>query len=176
MQELSSRQLVYLFTATKAVRHDKLIFRPAAYGWEQHLFTGGHRNVVVAFLQAETAGHAAAAGIWYFNLQPRGPQQRHVGLRGHHCLVMTMAVIQHAAGHGRWLMVWGVLCQKFRQGHGLVRQLLGLRVERKQIHQLVSKDRHTTWLQTDHRQIGEAFLLQRFEDLSKLSFGLFEHA
>ena len=62
-------QLRDLFPAAEAVGHDQRVARGAADGREQDAFTDGNRHIVVLRLEAEGAGHPAAAAFRRVALQ-----------------------------------------------------------------------------------------------------------
>ena len=52
-----------LLTATEAIRHDKCAMIRSAHGGQQYALSQSLRDAVFVALEAERAGHAAAAGL-----------------------------------------------------------------------------------------------------------------
>ena len=102
---------------------------------------------MVACLEAEGAGHAAAAGFGLVEVGSELFEDFLLGFHAHDGFVVAVAVDEGVAVHHGRLEVGGVLGEEFAQQEGLAAKPLGVFVVGKQVGQLVAEDGGTAGLE-----------------------------
>src|SRR3982751_2618049 len=92
MQRPSARGLLDLLAAAETVSDDQRVLRGLANARQQHTLADAHRDVVMLALEAERAGHAAAAGIEMLEVEAHLLQDLFLRLELHDRFVMAVAL------------------------------------------------------------------------------------
>ena len=146
-----------LFAATEAVGDDQAVGRGLADGGQEFQFADRHRDVVFLFVEAERAGHAAAARRRGAPVDAHFAEDRLLIGHFHERLVMAVAVDEGLDRELRKLKVGGFLFQKLAQQEGLPGQLVRPVIVGEEVDQFVAKDGGATGLQNDDGNPGFDF-------------------
>src|SRR5262249_34388932 len=122
-------------------------------------------------LEAEGAGHAAAAGVEDLEVKAELLENRLLVGSFQDGLVVAVGVDQGLAPQPGRPIVFYFLVEELAQHERLLAQALGVLVAGKQAQQLVAKDGYAARLQPDDRDASLDPWLQRLEDLAQQAFG-----
>ena len=115
MKGATGRALGDLFAATEAVGDDEPVGRGLADGGEQFDFADGNGHVIFIRLEAEGAGHAAAAGSRAVEVDAEAAQDGLFRRHLHQRLVMAVAVENSLAIKTGRREMRGVSFEKFAE-------------------------------------------------------------
>src|SRR3954469_1196450 len=175
MQRTAAGLLGDLLAATEARGNDQGVLRSLAHGGEEHLLAHRDRDVVaLPLLEAEGAGHAAAAGVEHLQIEPEIAQHLHRVVHVEDRFLMAMAVEQGLALQLREIDRV-LLDEEFAEGEDLAAQALGVLIAGEEVEHLIAEDRHAARLQADDRNPLADLLPQRVQDLPELPLSLIEH-
>ena len=131
MQGVTRRALGDLFAATEAVGYDQPIGRGVADSGEKFEFADGDRDAVLLSLEAEGAGHAAAAGSWTLEVDPNAVKKSLLGSHLHQGFLVAVSVEQCFAIETLQRKIFYPGFQKFAKQETLARQSFSALVVRK---------------------------------------------
>ena len=109
---------------------------------------------MLALLEAERAGHAAAAGVEHREVEAELAEQRRLVVEAEHGLLVAVAVDDRLGvqrGHREVRRLGG---EELAEQKGLLAQPFGVVVSGQHVHQLVAKDRHAARLEADDADAG----------------------
>ena len=155
MQRPAAGLLGDLLAATEAGGNDQGVFGCLAHGGEEHLLADRDRHVVaLPLLEAEGAGHTAAAGVEHLQIEPEIAQHLHRVVHVEDRFLMAVAVEQGLALQpGEIDRVLSLLMgQEFAEGEDLAAQALGVLIAGEEVGHLVAEDGHAARLQADDRR------------------------
>src|SRR5712691_190259 len=173
MQRLASGRLRNLLPAAESVGDDDRIRRRLAYLRQEDALADAHGDLVVAAFEAECAGHPATSGIRMLDVQADLAQQLHLWLEFHDRGVVAVGLHDRFTFHSRELELVTFNSNEFAEGHHRVAQPPCGFVLRKEIVQLVAKDRHTARLEAHD---GYAFVQRWPECLHRAAQKRFRHS
>src|SRR5947209_2136274 len=106
MHRLAIRALLDLLLATETVGDDKRLVILLSYRRKQHALAAGYRHVVMAaLLEAEGAGHAAAAILRHVEIEADFLQKVYFVLHAHDGFVVAVPVDERFFLQTRWMIV-----------------------------------------------------------------------
>ena len=146
-----------LFAATEAVGDDQAVGRGLADRGQKFQFADRDRDVVLLFLEAERAGHAATARRWSAPVDAHLSQNRFFIGHFHQRFVMAVAMDQGLARQAWEVESGGFLLQKFAQQKCLPGKLVRPFILGEEIEQFVAEDGGATGLQNDDGNPGFDF-------------------
>src|SRR5262245_57768709 len=149
----AAREMLDLLPARNARGHDLRLLRGRLDRRREPTVPERHRDVVVLALEAERAGHAAAARIDLLDLEPGPAECRYRGRRADERLLMAVAVEQRllALGAEREREPAGALAdQELFEQERVLRDGASV-VAAHQIHGLVAQGQKTRRLEADDR-------------------------
>src|SRR5687768_4024071 len=115
MKRPASRRMMNLLPAAESVRYNQHIRRGLSDGRQQHAFANRHRDVEFVCVEAERAGHAAAAGVRRHHGCAHFLQYRFLICQLHERLVMAVPVKQDTAVEAWRLEPWGVMFEELAE-------------------------------------------------------------
>src|SRR6185369_18063481 len=148
VQRLAVRALLDLLPAAEAVGDDERVARRRAHRRQQHPLADAHRDLVVVAIEAERAGHAAAAGVELLEVETDLLQHRLFRLELHDRLVMAMSLYDGFPFQLRQLDVLALQELAEREEALADAGMLG-----EEIRQLVAEDGDAARLQSDDREV-----------------------
>jgi hypothetical protein len=158
VQRVAVSELGDLFAATEAVGDDEAFWRRVADGGEKFEFSNGGGDFVFVMMEAEGAGHAAAAGGGRVEIDANAAEERFFRSHLHERFVMAVSVEEGFAVQAGKLDLVGL--QEFAQQESLLREGAGARVLGEQVAEFVAKDGDAARLQTDDGDSGGDFGLE----------------
>src|SRR5436305_14657139 len=126
MERAAAGRLGDLGAAAEAVGEERGGGIGAADGGEEGALGDGERYMVMVAGEAESAGHAAAAGVEEAGLGAEAGEERTVGREPHHRVVMAVRVDEHRAGRVERGETDGVAAEATRSGDGLRGEAAGV--------------------------------------------------
>src|SRR5690606_26627961 len=176
VERAAVRGLADLLAATEPVRDDDRVLAGLADRWQQHALAGADRDLVLLRLEAERAGHAAAAGVEDLEVQADPRQELLLGVEVHDRLVMAMAVDDGACAEPRRFVALSLADQELGQRHRLRAEPLRIRVVGEQLVELVPEDGDAARLEPHDRCAGADLRPEYVDDAAELVSGQVQHA
>jgi hypothetical protein len=166
-----------LFAAAKPISDQQSVGRGGANSGEQNALAEHLGDVEFLTLEAEGAGHAAAARIEQRDLGSSAAKDRDLIPHFHQGFVMAVAVKHNfAAGQRGWSKIRNVTREEFAEQKGLVTQALGARILREKVDELIAKDARAAGFEEDEEKAGVDLGRAIAQDLFQIGAGLLQKA
>src|SRR6267378_3976038 len=149
----AAREMLDLLAARDAGGDDLGLRGSGLHGGRQPTVAERDRDVVVLALEAERAGHAAAARVDLLDLESRPAERRDRGCRADERLLMAVPVKQRLAalgGEGQGQPAAALANQELLEQERLPRHRASI-VGADQVHGLVAQGQETRGLEPDDR-------------------------
>src|SRR5205823_11563455 len=173
VERAPSGALLDLRLAREPVRDDEDIAVAATNRREERAFAARDGDVVVAFLVAPGAGHAAAAAVRALDIEAHLLEQLPKRLEARRRLLVTVAVHERAALELRRLVA--VAAEELGEVERLLAQALHVLVLRHELRCFVLQYRDAARLDADDRRAGADLLAKRTEHTFEVAPREVEH-
>ena len=165
-----------LFAAAEAVSDEGGFWGGGADGGEQDALGERLGDFEFVALEAEGAGHAAAAGVEKLDFGAGGREECDFVGHLHDGPVVAVALDDEGAGAGGGVVERGFADEEFAEEQGVGFEFVGAGVVGEEVGELVAEDGGAAWLEDDDGHAGGEEGLEDGEGVEEVSAGGREQA